>query len=325
MTEPSVHSRSAPAATRPAPGQGLDAVDAELVRELQRDGRATLQSLADRVRLSRTAVRARVQHLFDSGVVHVVGIMHAAVTGLQALAHVSVTVEGPVGPVADAIVASEAATFVSISAGEHALVVELRAGDDDALEAALDGVRSLPGITTVSAFRCATVVKDAYSVVRQREPIALDDVDWRLLEELQRNGRAPYTKLAALVGLSQAATRARVVRLIDSGTVHVTGLVDSSALGVREAVGLGIHVRGPARPLAERLAEIPGIHYVVTGFGRFDVICGLDAPSRTTLVETLERIRDDEGVASLNAWQHLAVVKETYAVDLTGRVRGATS
>ena len=37
----------------------LDAVDAVLVRELQRDGRATFQALADRVGLSRTAVRAR--------------------------------------------------------------------------------------------------------------------------------------------------------------------------------------------------------------------------------------------------------------------------
>ncbi len=55
----------------------LDAVDAALVRALQGDGRATYQALADRVGLSRTAVRARVRHLIATGAIRIVGVLHA--------------------------------------------------------------------------------------------------------------------------------------------------------------------------------------------------------------------------------------------------------
>jgi DNA-binding Lrp family transcriptional regulator len=294
----------------------LDATDASLVRELQEDGRVSLQALADRVGLSRTAVRARVQHLFDSGVVRVVGIVHAAVAGLTAVAHVSVTVQGPARGVVDAIAGRDAATYVSLIAGEHSVIVDLRARDDAALERELDWIRGLEGVTRVNVFRCAGLVKDAYSVQRSFRRVPLDEVDWRLLEELQRDGRASYARLAERVGLSQAATRVRVVRLIESGTVHVTGLVDSSALGVREGAGLGLRVRGPARVVAEQVAELPGVHYVLTGFGRFDVIVGADAASRGALVETIELVRAVPGVLELEAGQHLAIVKESYAVDL---------
>jgi DNA-binding Lrp family transcriptional regulator len=296
----------------------LDPTDAALVRELQEDGRVSLQTLADRVGLSRTAVRARVQHLFDSGVVRVVGIVHAVVAGLTAVAHVSVTVQGPARGVVDAIAGRDAATYVSLVAGEHSIIVDLRARDDAALERELDWIRGLAGVTRVNVVRCAGLVKDAYSVRRSFRRVPLDDVDWRLLEELQRDGRAPYARLAERIGLSQAATRARVVRLIQSGTVHVTGLVDSSALGVREGAGLGLRVQGPARVVAEQVAELPGVHYVLTGFGRFDVIVGADAASRGALVDTIEFVRAVPGVLELEAWQHLAIVKESYAVDLAG-------
>lgn len=294
----------------------LDPTDAELVRELQLDGRASLQALADRVGLSRTAVRARVQHLFDTGAVRVVGIVHAEVAGLTAVAHVSVVVRGPARRVVDAIVGSAAATYVSLISGEHSVIVELRARDDDALERELDWLRNLEGVARVSVVRCVSMVKDAYSVQRTFQRVQLDALDWRLLGELQRDGRVPYARLAEQVGLSQAAARARVVRLIETGTVHVTGLVDSSALGVREGAGLGLHVQGPARAVAEQVAELPGVHYVLTGFGRFDVIVGADAASRAALVDTIELVRAMPEVLELQAWQHLAIVKESYAVDL---------
>jgi DNA-binding Lrp family transcriptional regulator len=303
----------------------LDSIDAELVQELQRDGRASLQALAGLVGLSRTAVRARVRHLFESGAVRVVGIVHAEVAGLTAVAHVSVAVCGPARPIVDVVAARDSATFVSLIAGEHSIVVELRARDDEALKGELDWIRGLEGVTRLNVVRCTDLVKDAYSVSRQFTRVALDDLDWRLLQALQEDGRASYARLAELVGLSQAATRARAVRLIDSGTVHVTGLVDSSALGLGEGAGLGLRVRGPARPVAERVTDLPGANYVVAGFGRFDVIVGVDAPSRGALVDVIERLRSVPEVREVEAWQHMAVVKESYAADLAAAARAAAA
>ena len=48
----------------------------------------------------------------------------------------------------------------------------------------------------------------------------VDDTDRAIIEQLQRDGRVPYTRLGAAVGLSEAAARQRVQRLIDSGVMQ---------------------------------------------------------------------------------------------------------
>lgn len=293
----------------------LDAIDADLVRELQRDGRASVQALADRVALSRTAARARVQHLLESGIVRVVGIVHTAVAGINAIGHASVAFEGSSDALLRDIAQRDAATFVSRIAGQYGIVVELRTRDDAALAAELNWLRARRGVRRVDVVRIASVVKDAYSVVRGLDPVPLDEIDWALMSELQRDGRAPYARLAGVVGLSQAATRARVVRLLESGSLHISGLVDSSALGVREAAGIGVRAAGDALAVAGRVAELPGLNFVVAGFGRFDVICGADAPSRADLVHVIEAVRTVPEVREAESWYHLEVVKESYAVD----------
>lgn len=295
----------------------LDAVDAALIRELQRDGRATFQALADRVGLSRTAVRARVQQLLDARVVGVVGIVHAEVAGLAALGQVSVQLDGPARVAVAAIAKRDAATFVSLTAGRAPVVVELRARDDVALAHELNAVRDLPGVSGAEVFRCVEVIKDITLDSRTPQGVALDPIDWRLVQQLQQNGRTSYAQLARTVGLSQAAARARVVRLLDSGAVRVTALVDSTSLGVSENIGFGLRVRGDADVAGRRIAELPGIQTVLAGFGRFDVVCGATAADRAGLVETLEAVRSSGHVRHLEAWQHLSVVKESYEIDVT--------
>jgi DNA-binding Lrp family transcriptional regulator len=297
----------------------LDAVDAVLVRELQRDGRATFQALADRVGLSRTAVRARVQNLLETGVVRVVGIVHAAVVGAEAIGHVSITVEGSAREVAEAVAGRPAVSFTALTAGPHDLVAQVRTRDDAALAAEVDQLRSVPGVRSAEVFRSVSTVRDTHAVVRELGEVTLDDIDWRLLQELQRDGRAPYTRLAHIIGLSQAATRARVVRLMRTGVIQVTGLADPLALGAAELGGFGLVVTGGLRKAAEAVAAQDGVRYLATGFGRYDIVGQAEAASRTELVAVLDAIRCVPGVTVRESWHHLDVVKESYAVELPER------
>lgn len=294
----------------------LDAVDAVLVRELQRDGRATFQALADRVGLSRTAVRARVQHLLETEVVRVVGIVHSAVVGTEAIGHVSITVDGASREVAVTIAERPAVSFTALTAGPYDVVAQVRARDDGALAAEVDHIRAVPGVRAAEVFRSVSTVRDAHSVVRELGDVTLDDIDWRLLQELQRDGRAPYTRLAQIIGLSQAATRARVVRLMRSGVIQVTGLADPLALGAAELGGFGIVVTGALRRVADAVAAQDGVRYLATGFGRYDIVGQAEAPTRADLVAILDAIRAVPGATVRESWHHLDVVKESYAAEL---------
>ncbi|MET9618261.1 Lrp/AsnC family transcriptional regulator [Kitasatospora indigofera] len=324
----------------------LDAFDAALVRELQQDGRASYQRLAESLGVSREAARARVHRLLESGTVRVVGIVRPWVVGVGAVAHVSLDVEGPGRPAAEVAAARPASSFVSCTAGARAVVAELRVADEAALEREFAVLRSAPGVRGIEVFRCTRLVRDAYSPATDpagapeadtdgaphapvvpvapavtaapsvERPPAVDEVDRTLLGLLQADGRASFAALAERVGLSQPATRARVLRLLQSGAVHVTGLVDSRAVGVREAVGVGLTVRGGASAAAATVARLPGINYVAAGYGRFDVVCGVDASDRPALLATLDALRASAGVVRLESWYHLEIVKESYTYDL---------
>ncbi|GAA3202807.1 Lrp/AsnC family transcriptional regulator [Actinocorallia longicatena] len=297
----------------------LDAVDSVLVRELQRDGRATFQALADRVGLSRTAVRARVQSLLENGVVRVVGIVHAQVIGASAVGHLSIASSGPAREVARELAKHPALCFAGLTTGPHAVVAEARAKDDSALATVVDDIRQLGGVHSVEVFRAVEVAKDAHSVVRPLGDVALDDIDWRLLQELQRDGRAPYTRLAGIIGLSQAATRARVVRLMRSGVIQVTGLADPAALGSLELAAFGVVAGSAVRRVAQELGALEGVRYLASGFGRFDLVGRAEASSPSSLVDVLDAVRSVSGVQHLDSWHVLDVVKESYAADLPDR------
>ncbi|MGW6914312.1 Lrp/AsnC family transcriptional regulator [Kitasatospora sp. NPDC054939] len=304
----------------------LDGLDAALVRELQSDGRASYQRLSGLLGVSREAVRARVHRLTSSGTVRVVGIVRPSVVGITVVAHVSLVVEGAARPVAEAAAARPATSFVSCTAGAGAVIAEVRVADDTALEREFAALRALPGVRGIEVFRCAELLRDAYSPLPvERAPVeraaggraeSVDETDRVLLGLLQIDGRASFAALAERVGLSQPAVRARVLRLLESGAVHVTGLVASQALGVREAVGVGLGVRGPAREAAGPAADLPGVNYVAAGYGRHDVVCGIDAADRAALLATVDALRALPGVVRTESWYHLDIVKETYSYDL---------
>ena len=290
----------------------LEELDALLVQQLQRDGRASYQALGRAVGLTRTAARARVSRLLQRGVIKVVALPDSAVTGQSVVAHVSADVAGSALAAAHAIARLPSAVFVSVASGQFPVIAVLRSPGEAALAADLDRLRSLPGMRGIEVVRALALVRDAYRPRPGRPPVSADTVDRLLISGLERDGRMSYADLAALAGLSPAATRSRVLRLIRGGAVHVTVLVDAAHTGRLARAGLGITVRGPAQAVAEQVAGLADVTYVLTGTGRFDVITAADTSSETSLLRTIEQIRVLPGVNRVQSWRHLQIVKESY-------------
>jgi len=282
------------------------------VQQLQRDGRASFQALGRAVGLTRTAARARVARLLDRGVVSVVTLIDTTVAGQMVVAHVSADVTGSALAAAHAIAGLPSAAFVSVTSGQFPVIADLRTASDADLAADLDWVRALPGVRGIDVVRAVDMVRDAYRPGPVRRAVSTDGVDRALLAGLERDGRMTYADLAALAGLSPAATRTRVLRLIRDGVVHVTVLVDAGQTGRLARAGLGLNVSGAARGVAERMAAFEDVNYVLTGTGRFDVVAAADASSEGALLRTMEQIRGLRSVERLQSWRHLQIVKERY-------------
>ncbi len=81
----------------------------------------------------------------------------------------------------------------------------------------------------------------------------LDAIDRAIIEQLQADGRVPYTRLGAAVGLSEAAARQRVQRLIDAGVLQVVGVTNPLSVGRRRMAMIGVRSSGPTDELAAAL------------------------------------------------------------------------
>ena len=141
---------------------------------------------------------------------------------------------------------------------------------------------------------------------------ALDDVSMAIIEQLQQDGRRSYAAIGKVVGLSEAAVRQRVQRLVDSGVVQIVAVTDPLELGFARSAMIAIRVEGPTSPVADALAEIDEVIYVVVTAGRHDIIAEVVARSDEDLLIMTERIRSIPGIRSTETLVYLDLRKETY-------------
>jgi Lrp/AsnC family transcriptional regulator for asnA, asnC and gidA len=142
----------------------------------------------------------------------------------------------------------------------------------------------------------------------------MDDVSKQLIEELQRDGRRSYAALAKTVGLSEAAVRQRVQRLIDSGVMQVVAVTDPLQVGFSRQAMVGIRVDGDLVEVADALGKVDEVDYVVITAGSFDILLELVCEDDDHLLRVLsERIRVLPGVRDTETFVYLKLTKQTYA------------
>ena len=295
----------------------LDEADVALLEELKRDGRASYERLGSNVGLSRTAARARLQKLIEAGTVRIEAIAHPAVAGYGTFAHVSIVTDGvPEREVALQIAAFDNAPFVSVVAGRFSLIAELRTRDLGEMDRAVAKVRNIPGVCSLDTVIYTDIVKDSHLPLGRPDAFKsfdLDEIDRKLLALLQADPRMPYADLADRVGLSRAATRARVLRLLDDGVVVVKGLVNPTAAGITQMCGFQVHLGPGSEHAAATIAAMESVDFVARALGRCDIIGTMIARSRSEVSAALNKIRSLDGVRAVEAWWHLELIKERYS------------
>lgn len=145
-------------------------------------------------------------------------------------------------------------------------------------------------------------------------PVTLDDIDKAIIRELQLDGRTPYAKLGPAVGLSQAAVRQRVQRLIEGGVMQVVAVTDPLMLGFRLQAMVGVEVVGDLRAVATKLAQVDEVDYVVVTSGRFDLLVEVVCRDNEQLLQIVnDVVRALPGVRTTETFTYLHLEKQTYS------------
>ncbi len=141
----------------------------------------------------------------------------------------------------------------------------------------------------------------------------LDERSKRIIEQLQEDGRRSYAAIARAVGLSEAATRLRVQRLLDEGVIQIAAVTDAEAVGFHRQAMIGIRIEGDIRSVADKLSSLPEADYVVICAGQYDILVELICEDDEHLLAVIDdSIRAMPGVRSTEAFVYLRLEKETY-------------
>ncbi len=139
----------------------------------------------------------------------------------------------------------------------------------------------------------------------------LDELDTKLIELLQRDGRASNIELARKTGVSEGTIRRRFRNLVQEEVIRVVAIPDTSKLGRRMSALVGLKVDPPhVQSAAEELAKMEEVHYAAVTTGAFDVFCRVSLGSPLELSDFLRnRVGDIKGVRQTETFINLSIKK----------------
>ncbi len=142
----------------------------------------------------------------------------------------------------------------------------------------------------------------------------VSELDKRIIEHLQEDGRRPFTRIAAELGVSEAAVRARTNRLVEGGIVQIVGVTDPLRLGFGQMAMIGVRCEADRLlEVAEKVATFPEVDYVVLTAGSYDLLIETVCEDNEALLHFLaERLGGVAGVRETETFLYLRMVKQTY-------------
>src|SRR5215467_9514164 len=143
--------------------------------------------------------------------------------------------------------------------------------------------------------------------------VVLDETAKQIIEQLQQDGRRSYAGIGKAVGLSEAAVRQRVQRLLDTGVMQIVAVTDPLTLGFRRQAMIGIRCEGDLERVAGHLAELDEIDYAVVTAGSFDLLIEVVCEDDDHLLEILSRVRAVPTVTATETFVYLKLRKQTYS------------
>jgi Lrp/AsnC family transcriptional regulator for asnA, asnC and gidA len=146
-----------------------------------------------------------------------------------------------------------------------------------------------------------------------------DELDKKILEELQRGGRTNVLGLAKKWKIPQATLYLRIKRLEKRGVIKgYTALLDRQAVGldVTAVVEVVASTQANWDELNKRMAENPNVQALYSVTGNVDGVAVVVARNMRELNDTIMKIRGIPGIMATRTKAVLKVVKESGALPI---------
>lgn len=284
----------------------LSALDHAVLRELKKNPRTSVSSLAKVTGVSRLTASRRLSWLLENGVAEPVVAVHPKVSGRTSLAHISIRTAGGTSALFDFLLTMPEIAFASVVSGTAQIVAEVRTTGAHALYDSIARVRNHPAVVSVSSATYVRILTDS-SAFRHAPAgnVKLDLRDQQIIEHLRLNARASYAQIADSVGVSPSAARNRMKSLESRNAIQFITRVNVPSSSGEYEVGFALAIAGPDSEVSSRLHSLGSISFMALSIGKCDLVLTLKCNSRQEIHSVTEAIREVPGVGAIDTWLHL--------------------
>jgi DNA-binding Lrp family transcriptional regulator len=284
----------------------LSGLDSQLFQCLQADGRAPYSALARKLGVSEVTVRRRVARLIEDGAFTITAVADPRLLGLDQMAWTALSVHPRAASlVAEQLVGFPQVTYVVQTSGRYSVMAELGCYDQPELRQVLAAIRKIPGVQRTETFTYIAMLHQQFvwgdddlsgsAVVglgQQLPDEQLDPVDKEIIRRLQVDGRLPFRAIADSLSISERLISQRFRWLADNRLVRVMAVGNPESLGYRTRCWLAMQCSPQldSGKVAQQVARVHGIDYVVATTGRYDLMAELVSREKEELVRTVEEL-----------------------------------
>jgi DNA-binding Lrp family transcriptional regulator len=305
---------------RPLPEADLSDLDHKLIAQLQVDGRCSFAQLARDFKTTEKTVRKRVMELRDSGLIEITTVADPRILGYHSSAIVGVRLDGRhrAPDVAQDLFALSPVDYTVVTTGRYDLLVEVLCRDEAALYQTADkDIRGHPAVREIEIYPYMRLhyQQPSWNVAQGRRKGAqkghtasvipdLNAVDFEIICDLNNDGRIPFSTIADRIGVSETLIRKRYAALTDTAAVRVMALTNPRSIGYKTLAWLCIAVAPgfKAASLADRLATLPSITYLIICVGQFDIFAEVVCRDHADLLDLVDgAVRPLQGISRLEA------------------------
>jgi DNA-binding Lrp family transcriptional regulator len=126
-----------------------------------------------------------------------------------------------------------------------------------------------------------------------------DKTDSAIIESLKENSRASYIEIGRKVGLSEAAVRRRIKKLVEEGVIRKF-TVDVKEEAAHAFTLIAVNPSTPTYEVSKNIKKIKGVRQVYEITGQYDIIAFVRGPNIAEVNTYIEEIRKTTGVLRTN-------------------------
>lgn len=261
----------------------LDSLDIRLIEELELDVRQTYKDLATKLGVSIPTITGRVKRLIDGGVISTICWADSRSLGYKfSIIFGICTQPGHEIDVANKLAANPHISVVYLCTGHFSMIVWTLFRTGEALSDFLSNeLKTIPGVQNIEKMLMLREIKvtprlltdETNPLTPEYSEYGLDDLDFNIIRELQKDARQTISKLARKLGVHHSTIFRRMQKLVDKNIIRIGASTNPLALGYEGVAIVGLKCDpGKVREVAEAVASYKQVQYVGIYASPYDIV-----------------------------------------------------